>query len=65
VETFSTLRWCGSTIRLAVDNVFNVRWNEAQFASTSRLRGEPTPVTELHYTPGALRTVTLGIEKQF
>jgi len=65
VETFSTLRWCGSTIRLAVDNVFNVRWNEAQFATTSRLRGETAPVTELHYTPGAPRSLTLGIEKKF
>lgn len=65
VETFSTLRWRGSTIRLAVDNVFNVRWNEAQFATTSRLRGEAAPVTELHYTPGAPRTFTLGIERRF
>ena len=65
VETFSTLRWRGSTIRLAVDNVFNVRWNEAQFATTSRLRGEAIPVTELHYTPGAPRTLTLGLARNF
>ncbi|HEY7568494.1 MAG TPA: TonB-dependent receptor, partial [Gemmatimonadaceae bacterium] len=65
IETFSTLSWRGSTIRLAVDNVFNVRWNEAQFATTSRLRGEAVPVTELHYTPGAPRTFTLGIERTF
>ncbi|MGH7696204.1 MAG: TonB-dependent receptor domain-containing protein, partial [Gemmatimonadaceae bacterium] len=65
LETFSTLRWRGSTIRLAVDNVLNVRWNEAQFATTSRLRGEAAPVTELHYTPGAPRTFTLGLEKKF
>ena len=65
LETFSTLRWRGSTIRLAVDNVFNVRWNEAQFATTSRLRGEAAPVTELHYTPGGPRTFTLGIERKF
>ncbi len=65
VETFSTIRVRSSTIRLAVDNVFNVRWNEAQFATTSRLRGESMPVTELHYTPGAPRTFTLGIERRF
>ncbi|HEV8365356.1 MAG TPA: TonB-dependent receptor [Gemmatimonadaceae bacterium] len=65
LETVSTLRWRGSTIRLAVDNVLNVRWNEAQFATTSRLRGEAAPVTELHYTPGAPRTLTLGMEKKF
>jgi outer membrane receptor protein involved in Fe transport len=65
VETFSAVRVRAATIRLAVDNVFNVRWNEAQFATTSRLRGEATPVTELHYTPGAPRTLTLGIERRF
>jgi len=65
VETFASVRLPGTTIRFAVDNVFNARWNEAQFATTSRLRGESAPVTELHYTPGAPRTVTLGIERRF
>ena len=39
-------------IGLAVENMFNVKWNEAQFATESRLMNEPNPVTELHYTPG-------------
>lgn len=65
VETFSAVRVRGATIRLAVDNVFNVRWNEAQFATTSRLRGEAAPVTELHFTPGAPRTLTLSVERTF
>jgi outer membrane cobalamin receptor len=39
-------------IGLAVENIFNVQWNEAQFATTSRLRNEPAPVTELNFTPG-------------
>ncbi len=37
---------------IAIENLFNVNWNEAQFATESRLQNEPTPVTELHYTPG-------------
>ncbi len=37
---------------IAVENLFNVKWNEAQFATESRLQGEPGNVTELHYTPG-------------
>jgi hypothetical protein len=40
------------TIGAAVENVFNTKWNEAQFATESRLRNEAAPVTELHYTPG-------------
>jgi outer membrane cobalamin receptor len=39
-------------IGLAVENIFNVQWNEAQFATTSRLLNEPAPVTELNFTPG-------------
>ena len=39
-------------VGLAVENMFNVKWNEAQFATESRLMNEPNPVTELHYTPG-------------
>jgi outer membrane receptor protein involved in Fe transport len=48
-----------------IDNVLDVRWNEAQFATTSRLRGERTAVTELHFTPGAPRSVQLGVEYRF
>lgn len=39
-------------IGLAFENIFNIKWNEAQFATESRLLNEPAPVTELHYTPG-------------
>jgi hypothetical protein len=30
----------------------NTKWNEAQFATESRLRNEAMPVNELHFTPG-------------
>lgn len=39
-------------IGLAFENIFNIKWNEAQFATESRLMNEPAPVTELHFTPG-------------
>jgi outer membrane receptor protein involved in Fe transport len=39
-------------IGLAVENMVNIKWNEAQFATESRLQNEPNPVTELHITPG-------------
>lgn len=39
-------------IGVAVENILNVKWNEAQFATESRLKNEIDPVTELHYTPG-------------
>ena len=38
---------------LAVENLFNQDWNEAQFATESRLFEEANPVEELHFTPGS------------
>ena len=37
---------------IAMENILNTQWNEAQFATESRLRNEPAPVTELNFTPG-------------
>jgi outer membrane receptor protein involved in Fe transport len=36
----------------SIDNVFNVQWNEAQFATETRLKNESQPVEEIHFTPG-------------
>ncbi len=36
----------------SVQNLLNRAWKEAQFATTSRLKNESLPVTEIHYTPG-------------
>ena len=37
---------------IVVQNLFNVEWNETQFATESRLAGEAAPVEEIHFTPG-------------
>ncbi|KAA6438557.1 TonB-dependent receptor [Dyadobacter flavalbus] len=37
---------------LSVQNLFNTRWKETQFATESRLRGETASVEEIHFTPG-------------
>lgn len=39
-------------IGISIENLFNTQWNEAQFATTSRLRDEPSAVTDLNFTPG-------------
>ena len=47
---------------LAIDNLFNVDWNEAQFATRSRLSGEANGgITELNFTPGARRSLQFGV----
>jgi outer membrane receptor protein involved in Fe transport len=40
------------TLGLSVQNLFNTRWKETQFATESRLKGEAGPVEEIHFTPG-------------
>ncbi|TMI92256.1 MAG: TonB-dependent receptor [Bacteroidetes bacterium] len=37
---------------ISIQNLFYVQWKETQFETTSRLRGEALPVTEIHFTPG-------------
>ena len=35
-----------------IDNLFDVRWREAQFDTESRLKDEVYPVSEIHFTAG-------------
>lgn len=37
---------------IAVENLFDVDWNETQFATESRLQNEAQSVEEIHFTPG-------------
>lgn len=40
------------TLGLVIENLFDVDWNETQFATESRLQNELEPVEEIHFTPG-------------
>lgn len=40
------------SLGVIVENVFDQEWNEAQFATESRLASESVSVEELHFTPG-------------
>ncbi len=43
---------------ITVENILNVNWNEAQFDTQTRLRGEsPAGVDQLCFTPGAPRLI--------
>jgi hypothetical protein len=39
-------------IGISIDNIFDVRWREAQFDTESRLEDEVEPVSEIHFTAG-------------
>ncbi|QEC44105.1 TonB-dependent receptor [Pseudobacter ginsenosidimutans] len=45
-------QWGHFGFGIITENIFNKEWNETQFATTSRLKNEPGPVTEIHFTPG-------------
>jgi outer membrane receptor protein involved in Fe transport len=40
-------------LSFSIENVLNTEWNETQFATTSRLKGEEKGVEEIHFTPGS------------
>lgn len=40
-------------IGLIAENIFNQKWNEAQFSTLSRLKNESNAVEEIHFTPGS------------
>jgi hypothetical protein len=37
---------------IALENLFNSKWKEAQFETTTRLQNETSEITEIHFTPG-------------
>ncbi|MCI4666659.1 MAG: TonB-dependent receptor [Bacteroidia bacterium] len=47
-------------IQLSIENIFNVKWKEAQFETTSLLQSESAAVTEVHFTPGTPFFAKLG-----
>jgi outer membrane receptor protein involved in Fe transport len=52
-------------ITLSAQNIGNVAWKEAQFETETRLRDEPAPVTEIHFTPGAPFWLKAGMVFRF
>lgn len=40
------------TFGFSIENIFNVKWNETQFATESRLQNEAQSSEEIHFTPG-------------
>ena len=47
-------------ISLSVQNLFDTRWKETQFATESQLQNETEPVNEIYFTPGTPFFARLG-----
>ncbi len=48
-----------------IENLFNVAWNEAQFDTDARLRGEEGITSDLHFTAGTPRSLRFGLGYRF
>jgi outer membrane receptor for Fe3+-dicitrate len=57
--------WKNITIGVNVENLLDAEWNEAQFATESRLRTEAQSVEELHFTPGVPRFFKANVQYRF
>ncbi len=57
VDLYAAYRWRFLELGLAINNLFNTTWREAQFATTYQVREPPynqtVPVTGITFTPGA------------
>ncbi len=59
---FDRPKWTAS---LAIENLFDIEWREAQFDTESRLISETDSVSEIHFTPGVPFFAKLGITLKF
>ena len=52
-------------IGISIENLLNTVWNEAQFATESRLQNEAQPTEEIHFTPGTPVAIKLMLGYKF
>ncbi|HSB92753.1 MAG TPA: TonB-dependent receptor [Flavitalea sp.] len=50
---------------VSAQNIFDSKWKETQFDTESRLQHEPTPVSEIHFTPGTPFALKAGFTYTF
>ncbi len=58
-------QWKSIELGLKIHNVFNVEWNETQFATETRLAGESEAVEEITFTPGTPFSATAVLTYRF
>jgi len=65
LDLAASYRFGNYQINFVLENLTDTDWNEAQFDTESRLRDEPAPASELHFTPGNPRNVRVGASYSF
>ncbi|WP_264534813.1 TonB-dependent receptor [Flavobacterium sp. N1736] len=62
ILSYSRAKWGAN---LQINNLFDVKWNEAQFATETQLKNETAPITDITYTPGNPFGIKMGIFYKF
>lgn len=65
IDLVTGYKFKNTDFSITIQNLFNSEWREAQFETTSRLKDETVPVTEIHYTPGTPFNIKAGINIKF
>ncbi len=64
-DALLSYQWKNWELKTSAENLFNIKWREAQFDTESRLQSEPAPVPEIHYTAGTPLFIKGGITFSF
>lgn len=62
IFSYNGIKWGAN---LQFNNLLNVKWNEAQFATETQLKNELAPVTDITYTPGVPLGIKMGLFYKF
>lgn len=62
ILSYNRAKWGAN---LQINNLFNVKWNEAQFATETQLKNEAAPITDITYTPGNPFGIKMGLFYKF
>lgn len=65
VDLNAGYKWNKLNFGIQIQNLLNTEWNEAQFATESRLQNEVDPIEEIHFTPGTPFNIKGVIEYTF
>jgi outer membrane receptor protein involved in Fe transport len=65
IDIMLSYSWKKIDLNISAENILNCKWREAQFDTESRLKSEPQPVSEIHYTSGTPRFLKAGISFKF
>ncbi|MDE7427317.1 MAG: TonB-dependent receptor [Muribaculaceae bacterium] len=61
----ASYKWKGFTFSVAIENLFNCKWREAQFATETFIPGDKDPITDICFTPGTPFALRGGIAYTF